>query len=196
MGEPPGRLPPHGAPAGGDLTEHTIDGDWTFRGSLLNVRRDRVRLPDGSAATREYVVHPGAVVIVPLGDDGRLVLERQHRYPMHRDMIEFPAGKIDPGEPPEDTARRELLEETGYTAREWRHLGTIHPVIAYSDERIELYLARGLTFVGASLDEGEFLEVFTLGLPEALDWVRQGRITDSKTVTGLLWLEKVLAGTW
>lgn len=196
MGDTPGKLPPHGGPAGGDLTEHAIDGDWTFLGSLLKVRKDRVRLPDGSEATREYVVHPGAVVIIPLGDDGRLVLERQHRYPMHRDMIEFPAGKIDAGEPPEDTARRELLEETGYTAREWRHLGTIHPVIAYSDERIELYLARGLTHVGAKLDEGEFLEVFTLDLPEALEWVRTGRITDSKTVTGLLWLEKVLAGTW
>ncbi|MCL4799627.1 MAG: NUDIX hydrolase [Burkholderiales bacterium] len=184
--------------AGGDLTEHRVSGEEVYGGVLLHVQRDAVRLPDGRVATREYIDHPGAVAIVPVLDDGRILLERQFRYPLGRVMVELPAGKIDPGEDPLGTARRELLEETGHTAREWRHVGTIHPLVAYSNERIELYLARGLaeSREGAALDDGEFLETFALPLAEALTWVRDGRITDSKTVTGLLWAEKLLGGEW
>jgi ADP-ribose pyrophosphatase len=116
------------------------------------------------------------------------VLERQFRYPHRREFIELPAGKRDPGEPPLETARRELLEETGYVAAEWRKLGVIHPAIAYTDETIEFWYARGLEKRERKLDAGEFLEVFDLELEKAVEQVRDGRITDAKTVTGLLWL--------
>lgn len=180
----------------GDLAERRIDSERVFDGALLHVRRDTVSLPDGTRAGREYVVHPGAVAIVALTDSGELVLERQYRYPLARDFYEVPAGKIDPGEPPLETARRELREETGYVAREWRHLATIHPLIAYSDEAIEIFLARGLERREAKLDAGEFLEVFTLPFADALDWVRTGHITDAKTISALFWTEKVLGGAW
>ena len=179
-----------------DLTEHPISSELVYDGKLLHVRRDTVRLPDGGVAEREYIRHPGAVMIIALVDSGELVMERQFRYPLRRDMIELPAGKIDPGEPPLETAKRELLEETGYSASEWRHLATIHLAIGYSDEHIEIFLARGLTQEQAKLDDEEFLEVFTLPLAAALDWVRDGRITDSKTLSGLFWAEKVLRGPW
>lgn len=178
------------------LVEKRIRGRRVYSGVLLKVRRDTVRLPDGGTAVREHIEHPGAVAILALTDAGELVMERQYRYPLARDMIEVPAGKIDPGEDPLATAKRELKEETGYTARKWRHLATIHLAIGYSDERIEIYLARGLRHVGAKLDDEEFLEVFTLPLSRALDWVRDGKITDSKTVSALFWAEKVLRGRW
>ena len=111
-------------------------------------------------------------------------------------MIEVPAGKIDPGEDPLATARRELAEETGYSAAEWSHVATIHLAIGYSNEHIEIYFAKGLTQEKARLDEEEFLEVFTLPLATALAWVREGKITDSKTVSSLFWAEKVLVGGW
>ncbi len=170
-----------------DLTEHFVSGEEVFSGKLLRVRRDVVRLPDGSEAVREYVRHPGAVLIVALFDDGQVLLERQFRYPHGREFIELPAGKLEPGEPHFDTARRELLEETGYVAAEWRRLGVIHTSIGYTDEAIEMFLARGLEKREAKLDDGEFLEVFTLPFDEALAMVRDGRITDAKTVAGLLW---------
>jgi len=179
-----------------DLTEHTLSSEVIYDGKLLHVRRDRVRLPDGGMADREYIRHPGAVAIIALLDNGELVMERQFRYPLGRDMIELPAGKIDPGEPPLETARRELLEETGYIASEWRHLATMHLAIGYSNEHIEIFLARGLTQKQAELDDEEFLEVFTLPLSRALEWVREGKITDAKTLSGLLWAEKVLGGPW
>jgi ADP-ribose diphosphatase len=179
-----------------DLTEHQLSSEVIYDGKLLHVRRDRVRLPDGGVAEREYIRHPGAVCIIAMLDSGELVMERQFRYPLGRDMIELPAGKIDPGEPPLETARRELLEETGYAASEWRHLATMHLAIGYSNEHIEIFLARGLTQKQARLDDEEFLEVFTLPLATALQWVREGRITDAKTLSGLLWAEKVLQGPW
>lgn len=179
-----------------DLSEKTIAEEWTFRGRLLQVRRDTVRLPDGHVTEREYIEHPGAVMIIPVCDDGELVMERQYRYPVRRDMIELPAGKIDPGEPPLECGRRELLEETGYSASDWRFVATMHPVIGYSNERIEIYLAQGLKHVGANLDHGEFMEIFRLPLPEALEWVRAGRITDAKTIIGLFWAERILSGAW
>ena len=173
-----------------DLSEQTLDGEEVFAGRLLKVYRDRVRLPDGSETMREYIRHPGAVAIVALFDDGRVLLERQHRYALRRDFIEIPAGKLDAGEAHLDTAKRELLEETGYVATEWRRLGVIHNAIGYSDEGIELWLARGLERREQKLEPGEFLEVFTLPLAEAQAMVRDGRITDAKTVAGLLWMTK------
>jgi len=179
-----------------DFSEHRISSKLVYDGKLLKVRSDTVRLPDGRTAVREYVEHPGAVAVIALTDSGELVMERQYRYPLGRDMMEIPAGKIDPGEDPLATARRELKEETGYTAARWRHVATIHIAIAYSNERIEIYLAEGLKQESAKLDDEEFLEVFTLPLATALAWVREGKITDSKTVSGLLWAEKVLGGDW
>ena len=170
-----------------DLTEHFVSGGRVFDGSLLKVHRDTVRLPDGSQGTREYIRHPGAVAIVALFDDGTVLLERQFRWPTRREFIEIPAGKLEPGEPHLDTAQRELLEETGYVAAQWTRLGLIHTGIGYTDETIELYLAKGLTQKGAKLDAGEFLEVFKVPFDEAIAMIRDGRITDSKTALGLLW---------
>jgi ADP-ribose pyrophosphatase len=175
-----------------DLEEKRIGGEVVYSGRLLEVHRDRVRLPDGSETVREYIRHPGAVVILALLDDGRVVLERQFRYPHAREFIELPAGKRDAGETPEATGRRELLEETGYVAAEWQRLGVIHNAIGYSDEGIELWLARGLELRAPKLEAGEFLEVFTLPLAEALERVRDGRITDAKTAVGLLWARCLL----
>jgi ADP-ribose pyrophosphatase len=179
-----------------DLTETTVSSRNVYNGELLRVRADLARLPDGKVAVREYITHPGAVVIIPLLDNGELVMERQHRYPLHRDFYELPAGKIDRGEDPLQCAQRELLEETGYTASKWRYVTTLYPCIGYSDEKLMYYFAEGLIFTGASLDEGEHLEVFTLTLPMALDWVKTGKITDNKTVSGLFWADKLLRGEW
>jgi ADP-ribose pyrophosphatase len=191
--ETPDRVMPKHSP---DLTETTVSSRNVYDGELLHVRADRARLPDGKVAVREYITHPGAVVIIPLLDNGELVLERQHRYPLHRDFYELPAGKIDRGEDPLQCAQRELLEETGYSAKKWRYITTLYPCIGYSDEKLLYYLAEDLTFTSASLDDGEHLEVFTLTLAAAVDWVRTGKITDNKTVSGLLWAEKVLRGEW
>jgi ADP-ribose pyrophosphatase len=178
------------------LVERRLSGEQVYRGHFLDVRRDEVGLPDGRTAHREYIVHPGAVMIVPLLDDGRLVLERQFRYPVGRVMIEFPAGKIDAGEAPQRCAERELLEETGYRATEWARAGVLHNAIAYSDEGIEVWFARGLSAGESRLDEGEFLEVFTSSEPELSGWVRDGVVTDVKTMVGLLWLQQWRAGQW
>jgi ADP-ribose pyrophosphatase len=179
-----------------DLSERRLSSSLVYDGKLLKVRSDTVRLPDGGTAEREWIEHPGAVAMIALTDSGELVMERQHRYALGRDMIEIPAGKIDPGEDPLAAAKRELKEETGYTAAQWRHVATIHIAIGYSNERIEIYLAKGLKKEIAKLDEEEFLEVFTLPLAAALAWVREGKITDSKTVSSLFWAEKVLDGVW
>ena len=168
------------------LVETRVASEAVFDGKLLHVRRDTVRLPDGKLATREYVVHGGAVLIVPVLPDGRLVVERQYRYPLDRVFVEFPAGKLDPGEDELVTAQRELREETGYEAATWTPLGTIHTLISYTNEKIDLYLAEGLSHVGARLDDGEFLEIVTLGVDEMLAALDRGEITDAKTVTALL----------
>ena len=170
-----------------DLTEHFVAGGMVLDGNLLKVYRDTVRLPDGSQGEREYIRHPGAVAIVALTEDRKLLLERQYRYPPRREFIEIPAGKIDPGEAHFATAKRELLEETGYLAEEWTRLCVLHTAIGYTDEAIELYLARKLTLQERKLDPGEFLETFLLPFDDALAMVRDGRISDVKTVAAILW---------
>ena len=179
------------------LIESCINSEQVWQGRLLDVRRDRVRLPDGSEGVREYVIHPGAVVIIPVLPNGKLIFERQYRYPVGRVMLELPAGKIDPEEDPFNTAQRELQEETGHTAQQWRHLATMHPTIGYANERIEIYLAQQLTSLGKNdLDEGEFLELVELSLDEALVAIREGNLTDGKTLAAILWAEKILTGVW
>ena len=178
------------------LRESLVISEEVFSGRLLRVRRDTVRLPDGKQATREFVTHPGAVVMIAELPNGKLLFERQFRYPLDRVFLELPAGKIHPGEDILLTARRELQEETGFVAERWHYLGVIHPCIGYSDERIEIFFAQGLSHVGHALDEGEFLEVHELHLDEAMEAVRDGRLTDGKSVACLLWAERVLDGRW
>lgn len=165
-----------------ELTELELASETVFSGCLLHVRSDRVRLPDGMEARREYIRHPGAVVIVAVDEDGRLIFERQFRYPLRASFVELPAGKLEPGEDSLVCARRELLEETGYQATHWEYRGVMHPCIGYSDERIEIFFARGLSQHGRQLDEGEFLEVFSLSRAQVEEGIANGEITDGKTI--------------
>jgi ADP-ribose pyrophosphatase len=182
------------------LIETKISGEELFRGKFLHAFRDTVALPDGDLATREYVVHPGAVMVIPLlqldGGEVQVVLERQFRYPVSQVMIEFPAGKLDHGEATFSCARRELLEETGYSAFEWARAGVLHPVIAYSTEFIDIWFARGLSLGVQALDDGEFIEVFSTTPDQLLAWCRDGLVTDAKTLTGAMWLQNYLSGAW
>ena len=178
------------------LTETRIDGEVAYDGGFLKVSRDQVTLPNGAVTWREYIQHPGAVVVLAILDDGSVLLERQFRYPLRRVFIELPAGKIDPGEDVLACAKRELQEETGYTASDWQYLTTIHNAIAYSDEHLDIFIARGLTVGPSKLDDGEFLETFSATLSEMLEMVRSGQITDVKTIIGAFWLDKLNAGAW
>lgn len=182
------------------LIEHLLERQELFKGRFLHAFRDTVRLPDGGEATREYVRHPGAVVVVPLlqGPDGqlRIVLERQYRYPVGQVMVELPAGKLDAGEDPLRCGQRELLEETGYQAREWARAGQMHLAIAYSTEIIHIYFARGLSLGERRLDQGEFLDVFSATPEELMTWCREGAVTDAKTLACLVWVHNVLSGVW
>ena len=181
------------------LIEHRVSQQELLRGDFLHAFRDTVRLPNQALATREYIVHPGAVMVIPLLDTPsglQVVLERQYRYPVAQVMIEFPAGKRDPGEDTWLCAQRELLEETGYTARQWARAGLLHPVIAYSTEVIEIWFAKDLTLGDRQLDAEEFLDVFTAPPAELMAWCRDGHVTDAKTLTGALWLQNMLAGDW
>jgi len=182
------------------LREATLESEELFKGHFLHAFRDSVRLSNGETSVREFIVHPGAVMVVPLlvDDAGaiRVVLERQYRYPLKRVMIEFPAGKLDPGEQSLQCAMRELREETGYTATSWVRVGVLHPVISYSTEFIDIWFAKNLQLGERHLDDGEFLDVFTASPTELLAWCRDGTVTDAKTLTAALWLQNVMSGAW
>jgi ADP-ribose pyrophosphatase len=196
----PVRHPGAPAPDPKDHPAHQVErfvrGEQVFGGMLLDVRRDIVAMPDGSHATREYVVHPGAVTVVPILDDGRLVMERQYRYPVGRAMLEFPAGKLDHGEPPLQCAVRELIEETGYRAREWAVARPIHNAIGYSTEVIHIVFARALIAGARTLDDGELIDVVPMSEAELDRAARCGELTDAKTLIALMWLQKWRAGAW
>lgn len=182
------------------LIEEQLSTQEILRGHFLHAVRDIVKLPDGASASREYIIHPGAVMIVPLLEDEtgqvQVVLERQFRYPVGQVMIEFPAGKRDLGEDLLVCAQRELREETGYVATEWARAGVLHPVISYSTEYIDIWFARGLKAGVRHLDAGEFLDVFTATPEQLLLWCRDGQVTDAKTLTAALWLQNVLSDAW
>lgn len=178
-----------------DLTEICIEHTTAYQGKFLSLERDSVRLPDGKTAFREYLCHPGAVAVLALTPERDLLLERQYRYPAGDEFIEVPAGKIDPQEPPFETAKRELMEETGYEAEEWVELGEAYPCIGYSNERIVYFVAKNLIQRQRQLDEGEFLEVMAVPLDEVRMMALDGRIKDSKTLVGLYWFEAYLKGS-
>ena len=176
-----------------ELTEHCIHSDTIADGGMLTVKRDQVRLPNGHESQREYVLHPGAVVVVPLLPNGRVVLEKQFRYPLHQVFVELPAGKIDAGEDILVTGQRELLEETGYTATEWVKLGLQHPCIGYSNEVIHIYLATGLIPGEHARDDDEAMDVFEEDFETCLSMIQRGEITDGKTIVAMFLAEKYLA---
>jgi ADP-ribose pyrophosphatase len=171
-----------------------VSGEDIYGGIFLNMKRDQVRLPDGELAVREYLTHPGAVAVLALLDDGRVLLERQYRYPIAKACIEIPAGKLEIGEDHLLCAQRELEEETGYTARKWSYIRRIHPVISYSTEFIDIYLAEDLVAGNSHLDDEEFLDVFAAPLEQLLAWVEEGEITDVKTTISAYWLDRYRRG--
>lgn len=175
-----------------DLTEHCISSETIASGGMLQVKRDQVRLPSGGQSQREYIIHLGAVVVVPILPNGNIILEKQFRYPLHQVFIELPAGKIDAGEDILVTGQRELLEETGYSASDWFKLGHQHPCIGYSNEVIHMYLARGLSAGDHARDEDESLEVFEASLADCMQMISKGEITDGKTIVALFFAEKYL----
>jgi ADP-ribose pyrophosphatase len=177
-------------PAFADLTEQHIETEQVIDGKFIRMHTDRVRLPDGSESHREYILHPGAVVIAAFIDDQTLVFEHQFRYALGKHFIELPAGKIDSGEDQHETAKRELREETGFVSDDWQHVLTMHPTIGYANEHIELFVAKNVRQIGHQLDEGEFLDVFTMSFDDALACIGRGEITDTKTAYALLWLDK------
>ena len=176
-----------------DLTEHCLNSQTIASGSVLTVKSDEVRLPNGNISQREYVTHPGAVVVVAILSNGHVVLEKQFRYPLHQVFIELPAGKIDAGEAILATGQRELFEETGYSASDWIKLGYQHPCIGYSNEVIHMYLALGLSAGEHQRDEDESLEVFDASFEDCLSMIQNGQITDGKTIIALFMAEKYLA---
>ncbi|MEW6335911.1 MAG: NUDIX domain-containing protein [Acidobacteriota bacterium] len=176
-----------------DLTETRIDGRRVYEGRIVAVEVDRVRLADGAETLREVVRHPGAVVVVPLRADGRVLLERQFRYPVGRVLLELPAGKLEPGEAPESCARRELAEEIGQAAAAWRPLARFFSAPGFCDEVMHCFLATGLTPVdGAEPDEDERIEVAAMPLAEAIARVESGEICDAKTVAALLLADRLI----
>lgn len=179
-----------------DFTETRLSSQHIFQGKLLDVWSDEVLLPSGETSVREYIKHPGAVVMIPILSDGKVLLIQQYRYPVGEAEIELPAGKIDPGESLMETVHRELEEETGYTAGKITPLVEIHPCIGYSSERMWLFLAEDLVATEPNSDPDEFIELLPVELSDCLAWVRSGKIKDIKAIIGLFWAEKVLSGSW
>lgn len=182
-----------------DLTERKLRGKLCLDGHFLKVHCDNVVLPNAQQARREYIVHPGAVMIVPLRDTAnglQLLLERQYRYPVGEAIIEFPAGKMDPGEDLLSCGRRELREETGLEAGQWAYAQFFYPTAAYSTEKLHILFARDLLQRERQLDADEFLEVFWLSVEEFFLDCQQGRICDAKTLIAALWLQNVMSGQW
>jgi ADP-ribose pyrophosphatase len=177
-----------------DYTEKLVTSRTGYEGKLLTLKEDEVRLPNGSSATREYVLHQGASMVVPLFEDFSLLFERQYRYPVGNHFLELPAGKVDRGEAPLAAARRELIEETGYVAERWRHLATLYPSVGYSNERVDLFLAQGLKHEGHPGEDGEFLECVRIPLDDALGLVAHGEITEAKTIVGIFWADRLRRG--
>ena len=180
----------------GVLEEVRLRGESLYKGVLLDIQRDWVRAPDGHEQSFEYTLHPGAAAIVPMLDDGRLVMERQWRYAMNRSFLEFPAGKLNAHEQPLVAAQRELAEETGYRARDWAVLGEVHPVIAYSTETIHLFMAKGLVAGPSAREQGECMELVMITPDDFFKAIYQGQVTDSKTLACALWLDRVLRNEW
>ncbi len=182
------------------LIETRLASSTLLQGGFLEVRRDDVQLPDGSAATREYIQHPGAVAVIALLDDGRCVLVRQYRYPLRKVLLEWPAGKRDAHETTLACAQRELQEETGYRAAEWAYAGEVHNAAAYSSESIWLWFARGLVAGPTQLDLGEFVETVLMTPAELEALSARDELPDVKTQIGLAWLARAQAGlrplTW
>lgn len=183
-------------PPDAHLVEQVSTTEVLLDGGFLKVHRDVVVLPDGQPAPREYIVHPGAVAVVALLDDGQIVMERQWRHPLRQVLLEIPAGKRDPGESASACAVRELREETGYQAHEWARAGVVHVAAAYSTEGIEIWFARGLSAGPQQLDAGEFVEVVSRSADELDALAAAGELTDAKTLAGLMWLQRWRAGAW
>jgi ADP-ribose pyrophosphatase len=177
-----------------DYTEKLVTSRTGYEGKLLTLKEDQVQLPDGRTAMREYVLHQGASMVVPLFEDFSLLFERQYRYPVGNHFLELPAGKVDRGEAPLAAARRELVEETGYVAERWRHLATLYPSVGYSNERVDLFLAQGLKHEGHPGEDGEFLECVRIPLDDALGLVMHGEITEAKTIVGIFWADRLRRG--
>jgi ADP-ribose pyrophosphatase len=175
-----------------DLTETQLSSKHIFRGKLLDVWVDEVQLPNGKTSVREYIKHPGAVVMIPVLPDGKILLIKQFRYPVGEVEIELPAGKIDEGESPQETLTRELEEETGFRAGKVTYLAEIHPCIGYSNERIWIYLVEDLVKSKPNTGHDEFIELFSTPLSEAVEMVWSGKITDVKTIIGILWAKRLL----
>jgi ADP-ribose pyrophosphatase len=169
-----------------DLIEEAISSEEIFKGKIVHLFRDTVRLPNGKEATREVMRHVGAAAVVPLTDEGNVILVRQYRYPFAQVMLEIPAGKLDAGEDPLACAKRELREETGYDAQEFVSLGAYYPSVAVMDEVIHLFLARDFTKGDTNLDADEFLHVEQRPLAEVVSQVMRGEIPDGKTQTAIL----------
>ena len=188
---------PGGLPVTTHLVETTVGAEVAWQGAFLKVRKDLARLPDGTVHGREWVVHPGAAAMLALGDDGRVLVERQYRYSMQRVYVEIPAGKIDAGETSLQTAKRELLEETGHVAREWGFLTQLHPAIGFSNEVMDVFVARGLSVqADRSLDHGELLDIEWVSLGWLVGELRAGRLPDVKTHIAVMHLQRMVDGDW
>ena len=175
------------------LAETQVSSEDIFDGVILHVKRDRVALPNGNTSVREVIRHIGAVCVIPVTEDNRVIMERQYRYPLDMVILEVPAGKLDaPDEDRLSAIRRELREETGFTADEWTELGDFHPAPAYSDEYITMYMARGLHRGERHLDSDEFLDVCAIPLPDLVRDVMEGRISDAKTQVCILKAARLL----